>query len=258
MDQVKMSRHESNNSEIETANFDEKRPSLGVIMLDPDGSPDKRSENADNAVVMPFMVDDPALWPVPLRKTVAEGADAVSNKVPTPEAARGILQAARRLDGHTDLIIGNCGYMWASRKHLYGQTSTPLLTSALEFLDLALRITNQPVGIITWDATPLVPLLADQPGFERLRCVSICDLPDWASWGSDPWANQEPCRWSKERMAQQLAERLIKAFGKDGVLNDVGVLLLECTLVPDFRKTIRTVTSIPVLDLLHFAKAALE
>ncbi|MEM5461071.1 hypothetical protein VSR69_40645 [Paraburkholderia phytofirmans] len=225
----------------------DERPLLGVIKLDP-----------DQQAVMPFMVDDPSFWPVPLCKTVAKGADAVGNKVPTPEAARGILEAARRLDGRTDLIIGGCGYMWASRKYLYGQTSTPVLTSSLEFLDLALRMTKLPVGIITWDAEPLVPLLQDQPGFERLRFVSIRDLPECMNWVLDPCAEQEPCGWSKSRMAEQLAERLTKAFSEDGVFNEVGILVLECTLVPDFRKTIRAVTPVPVLDLLHFAKAALE
>lgn len=173
-----MSKTEPSDSAIAPSNSCVQRPLLGVIMLEPDDVC-QSSDPAEDAPTMPFMVDDPALWPVALRKTVAKGADAASNKVPTPEAARGILEAAQQLDGQTDLIIGNCGYMWASRKHLYGKTSTPLLTSALEFLDLALRMTNRPIGIITWDAKPLMPLLNDQPGFERLRFVSISDLPDW-------------------------------------------------------------------------------
>ncbi|MEM5435861.1 hypothetical protein [Paraburkholderia diazotrophica] len=207
---------------------------------------------------MPFMVDDPACWSVPLCKTVAKGADAAANKVPTPEAAQGILEAARRLDGQTDMIIGGCGYMWASRAHLYGQTSTPLLTSALEFLDIALRMTSRPVGIITWDAVPLVRLLKEQPGFERLRFVSIRDLPECAKWVLDPYAQEQPCGWSKERMAEQLIDRLTMAFANNQVFEDVGILVLECTLVPDFRRAIRSVTRVPVLDLLHFVKAALE
>ncbi|TCK94644.1 hypothetical protein [Paraburkholderia sp. BL9I2N2] len=242
----------------EPANSSDNSQLLGVIKLDRDDVSKKSSETAERETVMPFMVDDPACWSLPICKTVAKGANAVANKVPTPAAARGILEAARRLDGCTNLIIGGCGYMWASRKHLYGQTSTPVLTSALEFVDLALRMTKLPVGIITWDAVPLVPLLKDQPGFERLRFVSIRDLPDCANWVLDPCALEQPCGWRKERMAQQLAERLAEAFGKDGVFHDVGILVLECTLLPDFRKTIRSVTPIPVLDLLHFAKAALE
>ncbi|MEM5292126.1 hypothetical protein ACFQ3P_41325 [Paraburkholderia sabiae] len=231
---------------------------MGVIKLDSDGSTEQSPEVIDERTVMPFAVDDPACWTVPLCKTVAKGADAVANKVPTPEASRGILDAAQRLDGQTDLIIGGCGYMWASREHLYEQTSTPVLTSALEFLDLALRMTKLPVGIITWDAVPLMPLLKDHRGFERLRFVSIRDLPDFQKWVLDPCGRQVPCGWSKELIAQQLSERLGEAFGKNGVFNDVGVLVLECTLMPDFRDTIRGLTRIPILDLLSFAKAVLQ
>ncbi|MEM5433425.1 MULTISPECIES: hypothetical protein [Cupriavidus] len=235
---------------------EKKRPVLGVIKLD-SGDEMKQSCESGHESVMPFMVDDPALWPVPLSKTIAQGADAVSNKIPTTAAANGILEAAKRLDGRTDLIIGNCGYMWASREHLYGQTATPVLTSALEFLDLALRMTKSPVGIITWDAKPLVPLLKNHSGFDRLRFLSINDLPDWANWVFDRCADENPCRWSKDGMARQLTECLVEAFDKDGAFNNIGVLVLECTLVPDFRKKIREVTSIPVLDLLNFAKTAL-
>lgn len=237
----------------------EKLPVLGIVQLDEsDGRMESAVESTGRGAVMPFMVDDPSCWHVPLRKTVALGADAVSNKIPTLEASRGIVDAARRLDGNTQMIIGNCGYMWASRAHLYGQTSTPTLTSSLEFLDLALRITKLPVGIVTWDVKPLAVLLQDHPGFERLRFVNVHDLPDWNAWGLDPCGNEQPCGWSKEGMAQQFAERLGEAFAEGGAFNDIGILILECTLVPDFRKTIRAVTSVPVIDLLHFAKAILK
>ncbi|SEK13467.1 aspartate/glutamate racemase family protein [Paraburkholderia diazotrophica] len=251
---MKVTETEQKETAVPRANSSAKRPLLGVIKLD-DGD---ASEAANEGPVMPFAVDDPAYWTVPLCKTIAKGADAAANKVPTPEAARGILEAAQRLDGHTDMIIGGCGYMWASRKHLYEQTSTPVLTSALEFLDLALRMTKLPVGIITWDAVPLMPLLKEYPGIERLRFVTIRDLPDFQKWVLDPCGEQAPCGWSKERIAQQLSDRLSGAFGRDGVFNDVGVLVLECTLMPDFRDTIRALTAIPILDLLSFAKAALQ
>lgn len=83
-------------------------------------------------------------------------------------------------------------------------------------------------------------------------------LSDWAKWPLDPYASETSSGWTKERMAQQLAARLSKAFAEHGIFNDVGILVVECTLVPDFRKAIRAVTSVPILDLLNFAKAALE
>lgn len=42
------------------------------------------------------------------------------------------------------------------------------------------------------------------------------------------------------------------------MLSDINVLILECTLVPDFRNVIRRFTAVPIFDLLQLAKAALE
>ncbi|UFW51338.1 MULTISPECIES: hypothetical protein [Bradyrhizobium] len=239
--------------------MERKQPVLGIIQLDSvhaiEGS---SAELLDRGDVMPFLIADPSLWHLPFQSVIARGADSVANKVPTPEAVSGIIGAASRLDSQVQLIIGGCGYMWASRKHLYGRTSTAALTSGLEFLSLALRMTNKPVGIITWDATSLVSMLEDHPGSERFRFVSVGDLTEWSNAWTCRSAYQKPGGWTKERMAQQFAEQLAEAFADDGVFKDVGVLVIECMLVPDFRETIRTVTSLPVLDLIYFAKAALE
>ncbi|GLR91680.1 hypothetical protein [Bradyrhizobium iriomotense] len=237
-----------------------KEPVLGIIQLDSahamEGSSAELIERND---LMPFSIGDPSLWRhLPLQSVIAKGADSGANKVPTPEAVSGILDAAARLDAQVQLIIGGCGYMWASRKHLYGRTSTATLTSGLEFLSLALRMTNKPVGIITWDAEPLVSLLEDHPGSERFRFLNVGDLTEWSKSWTCLSAYQKPGGWTKERMAQQFADRLAEAFADRGVLKDVGILVIECMIVPDFRETIRSITSLPVLDLIHFAKAALK
>lgn len=234
-------------------------PMLGIIQLDCGQATEESSaEIVDRRAVTPFWIEDPSFWKLPFQTAIARGATPLANKVPTREAAKGILDAAVRLDGRVQLIIGNCGYMWASREHLYGRTSTPSITSGLEFLSLALKMTSQPVGIITWNADSLVPLVQDVPGWERLRYVSMSDLPEWAkSWTC--WSAYEtPHGWTKHRMAKELADRLNAAFATEGVFADVAILVIECTLVPDFRKTIRAITPLPILDLIQFAKTALE
>lgn len=237
----------------------ENRSVLGIIRLDCDESTEESSsELIERNAVTPFSYESPAFWNVPFLNAIARGADAVGNKIPTVAASRGIVEAANRLDGRTQLIIGDCGYMWASREHLYGRTSTPTIMSALEFLDLALRMTSLPIGIITWDEKPLKPLLHAHPGFDRLRFLSVADLPEWAKWAEQPDNYMQPGGWTKERMAQQFGERLSNAFAEAGSFSPIGLLILECTLVPDFRKTIRSLTPVPVLDLLNFAKTALE
>ncbi|UFW51274.1 MULTISPECIES: hypothetical protein [Bradyrhizobium] len=237
----------------------DKQPVLGIIQLDSAHAMEGASGDViERSDLMPFSIGDPSLWHLPLQSVIAKRADIIANKVPTPEAVSGILEAVGRLDPHVQLIIGGCGYMLASRKYLYGRTSTATLTSGLEFLSLALRMTNRPVGIITWDVEPLVSLLEDHPGSERFRFLNVGDLPEWSKSWTCRSAYRKPGGWTKERMAQQFADRLAEAFAEDGIFEDVGVLVIECMIVPDFRETIRTVTSPPVLDLIHFAKAALE
>ncbi|RKT10787.1 hypothetical protein B0G69_8267 [Paraburkholderia sp. RAU2J] len=233
----------------------EQRPILGIIQVDcEDAMSDSSADVIARGTAMPFWIGDPSFWKIPFQNMVAVGAAPVANKIPTAEAVRGISSAARELDGHVQLIIGNCGYMWASRQSLYEKTATATITSALEFVDLALRITNRPIGIFTWDANALVPLLRDHPGFERLRFLTVGDLPEWEK----SLTYQQTVGWSKDQMEREFAERLDEAFGSKGVFEDVGVLVLECTLVPDFRHVIRKVTALPILDLLAFAKAALQ
>lgn len=235
-----------------------KQPILGIIQLDcVQATRESSAELIERGAAMPFWITDPSFWELPFRNEIARGADPAANKIPTSEAANGISDAASRLDNQAQLIIGGCGYMWASRKHLYGQTSSATLISGLEFLSLAMLMTSRPIGIITWDATPLVSLLKDHPGSERFRYLNVGDLPEWSRSWTCLSEYQKPGGWTKERMAQQLAERLTEAFAQDGVFKSVGILVIECMIVPDFRQTIRTVTSVPVLDLIYFAKAAL-
>ncbi|CAD6562971.1 hypothetical protein ACFQ3P_41335 [Paraburkholderia sabiae] len=238
----------------------QKMPVLGIVKLDrPEIAGSKSSPDlCEPEGMMPFSVDDPTMWQQPLQKVVAEGTGGGGLDGPTEDAVRGILEAAQRLDGRSQLIIGNCGYMWSARGHLYRKLSTPVVTSALEFVDLALKITTAPVGIITWNAATLKPLMHGVNELERLRFLTVRDLPDWANWPQDPFASATPRRWTKERMAQQLQQRVADAFREGGNFEQVGIIVIECTLVPDFRDAIRAVTSVPIIDLLSFAKAALD
>jgi len=234
------------------------QPVLGIIQLDEDDATEESStELAARDAVMPWLIEDPSFWPMPFERAIAKGANAADNKLPTPEAASGIVKAAQRLDGRTQMIIGNCGYMWASREHVRGATATPTLTSGLDFLDLALNMTNRPVGVLTWNAEPLVPLLRDHPGWDRLRLLGFSDLPDWRKAISlDTY--RKPDGWTLDGMEEQFRDRLAEALGEGGVLEGVGILVVECTCVPNFRSAIRSVTTLPVLDIVSFTEAALR
>ncbi|MGF6658917.1 hypothetical protein QF000_000561 [Paraburkholderia atlantica] len=100
-----------------------------------------------------------------------------------------------------------------------------------------MKMTNRPIGIITWDLKSLVPLLRDCSGAERSHFLTVGDLPEWEKAS----AYRELVGWSNEQMAQELAARLREAFGVNGVFNDAG-----------------EITTLPILDLLTFARTALQ
>lgn len=265
-----------------------RQPVLGIFELDLQSKErfgDERnlySESVDTQAmdqgpVEPLLFWDRSFWQVPFRQSVARGAYDGS-RVLVGEAVQGIVgegtagtvEAARQLDGATDLIVGACGYFWATREALRSQTATPVITSGLEFLDLALRMTSRPVGIITWNDAALKRLLDRRPDFDRLRFVNVGDLPTWTGRmffrrldanAPPSESNKEALHMSartKQRMGEELGQRLELAFASGGVFQDVSILVVECAAVPGFRNVIRSVTSVPVLDVAHFAKAALE
>ncbi|TDY15632.1 hypothetical protein B0G81_8711 [Paraburkholderia sp. BL6665CI2N2] len=137
---------------------------LGILHLDTeDAVLESSAELEARHAVMPFSVGDPSFWRVPFLNAIATGAEPHGNKLPTDAASRGIVDAVRRLDGKVQLIIGNCGFMWASRNLPYRTASAATITSGLEFLDLALRITGRSVGVITWGVRALDRLLSGPP-----------------------------------------------------------------------------------------------
>jgi len=236
-----------------------KKPILGMIKLDDDDEIEITSEEVINQnILTPFDLYNPEFWQVPYLSIKAKGADAVSNKIPTPEASKGLLNAARQFDGKTDLIFGDCGFMWASRESLYRKTGTPAITSSLEFLDLALRFTNKSVGIISWNEEPLKKLLENHTEFYRLRFVSVGDLPEWYKWACDADSYMKPGGWTKTQMEKEFKERMEEVFSANGQFSDISILIIECTLVPDFRNTIRSISSVPIFDILNFVKMLID
>lgn len=231
-------------------------PTLGIVLMEDDaaveGSP---QEFAARGVTKPWVVQDPDHWGLPIRTAVAAGATAGPLLGGEPDALRGVVEAVRRLDGKADLIIGNCGFMWAAREQLVGSTATPAVLSGLDLLDVALRMTSRSVGVVTYSASSLDPLLAGHPERERICRVGLEDLPDWAAISAPDF--MERGGWSLDGLAAQLCERLARELADGGELADAGVLVLECTALPNLRSAIRSVTRMPVLDVVSFGAAAL-
>lgn len=231
-------------------------PTLGIVVMDDDEAREETSvELAARDGIPPWRMNDPSFWPVPFRTAVAHGAHIDGLLAATRGAVDGITNAVSRLDRQTDMIIGDCGFMWAATDHLTAR-STPTLLSGLDLLDLALGMSNRSVGIISYDAAALDSLLSNHVQRERIRIVGLNDMSQWKAVGSAGYMKRTD--WSIDGLVEQLMDRLSEAVCEGRTFDGVAVLILECTMLPDFRRAIRTVTNLPILDLITFTEAALK
>lgn len=231
---------------------------LGIVMFDEKYAVEAGSEElAGCEVYFPWvMMRDRHFWPVPIRTAIARGATNEALLAGDPDAANAVVDAAQRLDGGVDLILGNCGFMWPATRRAAGRIETPMLTSGLAFLDLALTTTSQPVGLITYSEASLLPLIEEHEQRDRLRVLGLDDMPDWAALRRPNW--WEAGGWSFDSLRRHLLDRLTKALADGGDLDGVRILVLECTWLPTFRSDIRAATGLPVLDIVSFAATALS
>lgn len=234
-----------------------RQATLGIILMDQAAALEgdwaelkKRRYNS------PWAVQDPNFWQAELSTAIAAYTDSADVLAATPRAIRGIADAARRLDGNTDLIIGNCGFFWAARHELKGSTATPVFVSGLDLLDLALGSTKGPVGIVTYSKSALDLLLNEHPQYDRIKMVGLDDMPHWTAISATDFMAKDD--WTFPGLADELSERLTEAMQPGHVLDGVTLLILECTALPNFREVIREVTTMPILDIVSFAEAALR
>lgn len=198
--------------------------------------------------------EHPMTWPVPTAFAVAPGATARRTLDAHPAAAEGLLTALGQLRGHCRVVITDCGFFWAARRALSDLPDPPLLSSGLELLELAARMTDRPIGILTFSAPSLEPLLSDHPLRDRLRVVGFSDLSQWAAFDCEDYATNR--RWTLAEFRDQMLQRIGEELD-GGSLAQVGALVIECSLMPQFGREIRELSGLPVLDSASAALAML-
>lgn len=134
---------------------------------------------------------------------------------------------------HCDLIVGNCGYMYAARTVVH--PDTPTLLSGLQLLPNALESSRRPVGILTFNQPATEKMLAGHPDRYRLRIVGLDRLPGWSAINDldfviSPRVSAAQLR--AELLDVCLRERRVRAF------TEIGALILECTAMPQFSATL--------------------
>lgn len=231
---------------------DDQRPVLGIVVLD---LPQKTAEfgrfvprdRRGLGSLPPGFFESPATWPFPTAYAVAKEAGAQATLRGEEQAVAGVCAAVERLDPVADLIIGDCGFFWAAREAASARAQTPLLLSGLDLLPLAASVTARPVGVLTYSADHLEPMLAGHQLGDRLRILGFSHEPTWhklskEGYGSDP-------TWSATELRDEFAARVEQALSPEGLLDGIGALVVECTVIPQFRPVLRELTNVPIFDV---------
>jgi hypothetical protein len=194
----------------------------------------------------PGFFGHPQTWPVPVLYVVAKNATAASAAEGDPAAIRGVVDAISRLDGRCDLIVGECGFFARAWDALSHRPSTPTVLSGLDFLDDALRSTSRDVAALFFGRDAGERFLAERPGRERVRAIGISPAGDWPLIGRPDWATAPA--WTLQGIRNGFREVLEEESQPRGRLDGVGAIVIECTVLPQFRHMIREFSSVPVYD----------
>jgi hypothetical protein len=225
------------------------RPAIGVILLDYEGysgieaacSPD---DEAGLGWMPPGHLENPGSWGCSTIYRIAVGCTPEASAEATPDAAKGVREAAQALDGRVDLITADCAYTWFVHDGLQG-IGTPVVTSSLALLDLA-RSMGEEVAIVASSGEVLGSLMGTPPA--GVRIVGLDTKDEWARYQVYS-VDTEPSL-DRGLMGAQLLERLEEDFAEQG---EPDVMLLECTGLPQFRRVIRTRYAGPIIDISSFA-----
>jgi hypothetical protein len=168
---------------------------------------------------------------------------------------RAVADAVSRLDGRCDLIVGGCGFFSEAWSAIETPPSTLTVLSALDLLDEALRSTAQDVAVLSYSEPPAERIVATRPEAERIRVVGMVPAGDWPAIGRFDWAVNP--QWTLAGLEAGLREVLERELAPGGRLDGVGALVLECTVLPQFRHVIREYTVVPLYDAGTMAIALL-
>jgi hypothetical protein len=203
----------------------------------------------------PGFLGHPAAWPAPVLFAVAAGATGRSSAEGASQAMRGVADAVRRLDGRCDMIVGGCGFFGLAWPLLSPRPGTPTVLSALDYLDVALAGSRRDIAVISTNTADGGRAVAGHPQASRVRVLGLDGIGDWSAFARPDWAYRP--QWTLDGLEAGLREVLRPAARPGGQLDHVGAVLLECTVLPQFRPVIREYTSAPIVDVLSIVYATL-
>ncbi|MFE4198652.1 hypothetical protein ACFRJ9_22620 [Paenarthrobacter sp. NPDC056912] len=234
------------------------KPQLGVILCDLDSYPVDYVEcltpDAPGISNNPVgFFENPASWQgLPVAYAVARGARVEPLVNGEPEAVEAFWAASEKL-AHCPLVITDCGFFFYARKDM--RQTANVITSGLDLLPIASILTNRDIGILTVSEELATKLLGDHVLSSRIVIAGMEGEPGWSTMLTNDHALGNG--WDQALLKEGVAAVAKREFGPGGRFADVGVLVLECTLLPEFRQEIRKYTDAPILDVASFALNAL-
>lgn len=207
--------------------------SIGIMILD--ASYPCVPGNIGNASTFPF--------PVRYEKIKGASIDRLINQR-DPELVTPFIDAAQRLyNAGVHAITGACGFMALFQQEVQQASKIPVFLSPLLQLPFMYQITGGKVGIITADASNLLPKHFSSTGVPKGFPMAIAGMENQPEFSS-------AILKEKGTLDSDIIENEIVIVVKELVNQhpDIGSILLECSDLPPYAHAVQTAVGLPVFD----------
>jgi len=195
---------------------------------------------------IPGDIGNATTWDFPVVYRIVKGASATRVvKEADPKLIKPFIKAAQDLEKlGAKAITTGCGFLAIFQKEMAEAVTIPVFTSSLIQVPLVYRMLKsyQKVGIITADARSLSK--------KHLACVGADSIPTAIIGTEDEdfskvFLENEPALDVEKARSSliNVARRLISQHP------EVGAIVLECTNMPPYAKSIQEKVNLPVFDI---------
>jgi Asp/Glu/hydantoin racemase len=208
---------------------------------------------------VPGDIGNPWTFPFPVRYRVVRGA---SPQRVVREADRRLIEpfkeAARSLEKQgVKAIAAGCGFLAAFQRELADAVGIPVFSSSLLQVGMVYASINRrrKVGILTADSRALTERHFTGAGIRDIPMV-VVGMEDAEEFTAVFMNGKQSMDSEKVRKEMILAA---EHLGKSG--DEIGAVVLECTNMPPYAKSVQEVLDVPVFDvvtMIHHVHACLE
>jgi aspartate/glutamate racemase len=162
------------------------------------------------------------------------------------------IAAAKQLEAEgVRAITGNCGYMAAYQDVIAAAVSVPVFLSSLLQVPLLLRMLrpDQRLAVLVANGGGISEGILSGAGITdpaRLHIWGLDDKPHW-----NEVILREVGSLDEDRIRSEVVEAAVEAVEADPT---VGAILLECSDLPPYARSIHEATGLPVFDWAGFIR----